>query len=202
MRIQMQLDTASLDRAKMMMAELKGIEPKVKSRAINRSLTSVRAEAVSLIGLDLNLTATKIRESFTMNNATVANPTGSVVSKSKPIPLIDFNGTRELARGGVSVQVKRTGERVKLLHAFIATMKSGHRGVFEREAGNFGRPFQILKNYAAMPKKYRLPIDELFGPRITDEYSKGPIIEAVQRRAAEVYTANYAHELDYYLGLL
>ena len=198
----MQLDTASLDRAKIMMAELRGIEPKVKSRAINRSLTSVRAEAVSLISLDLNLSQTKIRDSFTMNKATVSNPTGSVVSSSKPIPLIDFNGTRELARGGVSVQVKKTGARVKLLHAFVAVMKSGHRGVFEREAGNFGRTFQILKNYAAMPKRYRLPIEEMFGPRITDEYAKGPIIEAVQRRAAEVYTSNYEHELDYELGLL
>lgn len=202
MRIQMQLDRASLDQAKIMMAELKGIEPKVKSRAINRSLTSVRAEAVTLIALDLNMTQTKIRDSFTMYKATVANPTGGVVSKSKPIPLIDFIGTRALARGGVSVQVKRTGERVKLLHAFIATMKSGHRGVFEREAGNFGRKFEILKNYAALPKKYRLPIEEMFGPRITDEYAKGPIIEATQRRAAEVYTSNYEHELDYYLGLL
>lgn len=185
-----------------MMAELKGIEPKVKSRAINRSLTSVRAEAVSLIALDLNLTQTKIRNSFTMNRATVTNPSGSVVSKSKPIPIIDFNGTRALARGGVSVQVKRTGARERLIHTFIATMKSGHRGVFEREAGNFGRPFQVLKNYAAMPKRFRLPIEELFGPRITDEYSKGPILEAVQRRAGEVYTSNYEHELDYELGLL
>lgn len=81
-------------------------------------------------------------------------------------------------------------------------MASGHRGVFEREAGNFGRPFQILKNYAAMPRHYRLPIEEMFGPRITDQYAKGPIIEAVQRRAGEVYTSNYEHELDYELGLL
>ena len=198
----MQLDTASLDRSKIMLAELKGIEPKVKSRAINRSLTSVRAEAVSLIALDLNLTQTKIRNSFTMVRATISNPSGAVVSQSKPIPLIDFNGTRALARGGVSVQVKRTGARERLIHTFIATMASGHRGVFEREAGNFGRPFQILKNYAAMPRRFRLPIEELFGPRITDEYSKGPILEAVQRRAGEVYTSNYEHELDYELGLL
>jgi len=198
----MQLDTASLDRSKIMLAELKGIEPKVRSRAINRSLTSVRAEAVSLIALDLNLTQTKIRDSFAMNRATVSRPVGSVISSSEPIPLIDFNGTRELARGGVSVQVKRTGARVRLIHAFVAVMASGHRGVFERWGGNFGRPFQILKNYAALPRRFRLPIEELFGPRITDEYAKGPIIEAVQRRAAEVYTSNYEHELDYELGLL
>src|SRR5574343_1522577 len=126
MRIQMQLDTASLDRAKVMMAQLMGFVAKVKSRAINRSLMSVRAEAVSLIALDLNLTQTKIRNSFTMNRATVSNPSGSVVSKSKPIPLIDFNGTRALARGGGSVQIKRTGARERLIHTFIATMSSGH----------------------------------------------------------------------------
>lgn len=202
MNIQLIADRRSLDATKLMLANMGGIYSKVVSRAINRSLTSVRARAVGEIYLKLNLTQRKIRESFTFDRATISNPSGAVRSAGKPVPLIDFSGTRALARGGVSVQVKRGEARIRLLHAFIATMRSGHRGVFEREAGNFGRPFQILKNYAAMPKRFRLPIDELFSLRITDEYAKPVLLNTVTEHAGETYQNNIEHELDYELGLL
>lgn len=201
MKIELKVDQPSLDAAKVMMAKLKGIHERVTSRAINRSLVTVRAAAVDLIAMDLNLTKTKIRDSFEMYSATVANPSGGVSSKSKPIPLIDFNGTRPLARGGVSVQVKRTGTREHLRHAFIATMKSGHEGVFERDSW-FGRTWVKGRQYARLPREYRLPIDEMFGPRITDEYAKGPILNMALATAGDVYAKNFEHELDYYLGLL
>lgn len=204
MKIQLQIDQRSLDASKLVMAQLNGVFGKVVSRAINKSLVSVRAAATDEIAKDLNLTKTKIRESFTLKNATQADASGFVTSRSKPIPLIEFSGTRALARGGVSVQVKKTGTREKLLHAFIATMRSGHRGVFERRETIYqGKPWRKNVNYAALAKMgviESLPIDQLYGPRITDEYAKGPVLAVVQAKADEVYTKNLEHELDYELS--
>lgn len=208
MNIQLTLDKSKLDQAKLMYAELAGVWPKVISRGINKTLTTVRAAAVDEIYKDLNLTKTIIRESFTIKSATYSNGSGFLSSKSKPIPLIKFTGTRALARGGVSVKVKRGDPTTKLIHAFIAQKKAAKTGdelgpaVFERSGGNFGKPFNLLKNYAALPKQYRLPIDQLYGPRITDIYASGPVISAVQTKAGDVYTSNVENELDYELSKL
>jgi C-terminal processing protease CtpA/Prc len=98
--------------------------------------------------------------------------------------------------------VKRTGQRQVLKHAFIATMQSGHRGVFERQNGNMGRVWDRSKQYAKMPKSYRLPIDELYSLRITDEYAKPEILNEVLKTAGDTFTANCEHELAYEMSKL
>jgi len=202
MNINLIADKESLNRTKLMLAGLGNLYSPVLSRAINKTLTTVRARAVDELYLKLNLRQITLRETFSFNKASYQKPSGDVVSRGKPVPLIDFVGTRQLARGGVSVQIKRGGERYKLIHAFIATMKSGHVGVFERQGGNFGRPYNILKNYAALPKKFRLPIDELYSLRITDEYAKPVVLEPVLQHAGDAYQKNVEHELDYAMSQL
>jgi hypothetical protein len=119
------------------------------------------------------------------------------------VPLIKFSGTKELARGGVSVKIKKTGARQVLKHAFIHTMKSGHEGVFERARALYrARPFNPLFPYARLPREMRLPVEELFSLRIQDEYSKEPVLNVVLYHSGEVYSKNIDQELSYELSKL
>jgi hypothetical protein len=194
-------DKASLDNTILMLKNLGRLYSPVVSRAINKTLTTTRAKAVDEIALDLNLTKTSIRNSFTFSRASYSAPRGHVLSISRPVPLIQFRGTRALARGGVSVQVKNSGPRTVLRHAFIATMLSGHKGIFERQEWT-NKPWVKGRAYAALPKQWRLPIDELYSLRITDEYGKPEVLNKVLSAAGEAYQKNIDHELSYELSRL
>ena len=54
--------------------------------------------------------------------------------KRNRIPLVEF-AARASKRNGVKFKIRKGGGRGQLRHAFIATMKSGKRGVFQRVPG-------------------------------------------------------------------
>ena len=203
MRIEFKIDAASMNDVKIALAKAEGIYPKVMSRAINSTLTTVRSDAVDAIANDLNLTKTFIRNSFTIRRATYTDVAGAVISSSKPISLIHFIGTRQLAPGkGVSVRVKKSKPIIHFRHAFIAEAK-GATQVWERAEGIYmGRAWKRTFPYHHLPRNMRFPIEKMTGPRITDEYSKEQILNVVAARAGEVYAKNLDHELDYELSQL
>ena len=53
-----------------------------------------------------------------------------------------------------------------------------------------------------MPKKYRLPIKQLYGPSIPAIFGKDPVINPVLKSADERLEKNLKHELDYELRRL
>ena len=73
---------------------------------------------------------------------------GSIGAKPFRPGLLAFPGTKKKRPHGVSYRLSRTAGRKRIEHGFIATMSSGHRGVFAR-----GGPS-------------RLPIQEKRGPSI------------------------------------
>jgi hypothetical protein len=103
----------------------------------------------------------------------------------------------------------------------MAKMKSGHTGVFLREwHGESGKLSKIdtainRSGYVfnsktgrffpvwALPKMYRFPIKQKYGPRIPDYLGdKGPIMDRVLAKADERMHKNINHELDYELSKL
>jgi len=81
-----------------------------------------------------------VKANYTRHHATIR-------IRGARIPLIRF-GAKQLKRAGVSYRIRKNGKRKKAKGAFIATMPSGHEGVFKRRSGD------------------RLPIDELYGPSV------------------------------------
>lgn len=79
-------------------------------------------------------------------------------------------------RRGVSVQVNR-GQRSMAEGAFVATMKSGHRGVYMRKEGA------------------RLPIRELMGSRPVDALLHKGEAEAVQERGRASFVKTFERVL-------
>jgi hypothetical protein len=85
-----------------------------------------------------------------------------------PVPAIAFP-TRQ-TKAGVSVEVNR-GRRTLIKGGFLATMKSGHKGVFIRDG------------------KKRLPISEEYTGRISELFAEASPL--VQARGVEVFRSTF-----------
>ena len=157
--------------------------------AINGTASHAQTESVRRIGQEWNAKQKDIRKALTVTKATAARLEASVQAtggRGKRIPLVVF-GARQ-TRKGVTVKVKRAGGRGLLPGAFIATMKSGHRGVFVRAAKSRkqGTPYRALpirtvKTGAWAGTTYRpgLPIVEKASISIASMWNRGIIDQVV-----------------------
>jgi len=187
---------------------LDGIEKSISlvtMRSINKTLTGVKTDASSAIREKLNVKKSAVDETFKITKATTLNLAAKFQSTGKPLSLTDFIGTRQVKKG-VSVQVRKDKSRTILQRGFIATMKSGHEGVFWRDWQWHNKPSAKLNRfipYARLPKIYRLPIQEGYAPRVPDYLGdKGPIMKTVLTKANERLHNNLEHELDFELSKL
>ncbi len=163
-------------------------------RALNRSIGSGRTVMTRAIAADLGLRAKDVRDKIRLTEATQTRPEASIGASLKRIPLINFRARgSEPSRGkgrGVTYRIGAVTGRIE--SGFIATMSSGHRGVFER------------KNAAGSTRKSRgawgpnLPIKEKFGPslgRVFGKYRPAGIA-----RVREQFLKNFGHELRFERG--
>lgn len=171
------LDTTSTDRAFKRLKE--GARPAI-ARALNRSAGSAKTAMVRVIAADLGLKAGDVRDHVVVKEARPDNLTATFFASGKRLPLIDFRARGpEPSRGkGRGVSARLPGGAGRYPNAFIATMGSGHRGVFVRRPGSG-----------------RLPITELHGPSIAQSFRKNVSIGAA--RAKEQLIKNIQSELRF-----
>jgi hypothetical protein len=182
---------------KLTISKLGGSAGIVISRAVNDSLSGVRTEAVKRIGGKVMLKAAYIRQTFMIKKASIKDLTALVETTGKPVPLIKYSARQ--IKAGVSVKVLKVGGRKKIPHAFIATMDSGHTGVFWRQYTDVRKPVKHGFGYGALPAKYTLPIKELYGPRVPDVMDDPEIMQPVMAHANERLQARLNHHVDYAL---
>lgn len=108
---------------------LKEKAPKAIARALNRSIASAKTVMSREISQDLGLPVAKVKDGIRVENATPDRPIARLYASRKPVRLYAF-GARQ-TRSGVTAHTR--GRQYP--HAFIATMQSGHVGVFRRYAG-------------------------------------------------------------------
>lgn len=152
-------------------------------RALNRAINSARTVAVRGIAGDTGLAARDVRDALRMREATWSHPDAVLAASLKRIPLIKFHARGpEPSRGrGPGVTYRLRGSRGRHPHAFLATMPTGHRGVFVRKPG-----------------ARRLPIQQLYGPSLGAVFDK--FRAAAKARAQEVFTTNFDHEMKFAAG--
>jgi len=148
-------------------------------RAMNRSIASGRTVMVREIARDTGLKSKDVRAALVMREAFANRPEASLAAKLKRLPLIDFRARGpEPSRGkGRGVTYRLQGGKGRVENAFIATMKSEHRGVFKR-AG-----------------EARLGIVELKGPSLGHVFAKYRPLGLA--RVQEVFDKNFAHEAGF-----
>jgi len=149
--------------------------PVAIARAVNRTLSTVQTATVRALATNTNLAQKDVRKALSITRARPGNPEGVLRVTGRRIPLLAF-GARQ-TRGGVTY---RLGQGRGLApSAFLATMRSGHRGVFKRK----GSP--------------RLPITELFGPSLPHVVVNQRIFEALQVKGQETLKARLEHEIQF-----
>lgn len=86
----------------------------------------------------------------------------------EPVPVSAF--PHRQTKQGVVAEIN-VGKRTLIKSAFVAMMASGHKGVFRRRG------------------KTRLPIDEAFTTKISDVFNNDGLINLIQTRAQNVFSA-------------
>lgn len=163
------------------------------ARALNRSITSGRALAARLISREMGLKVSTVKAALRTTSANQNHLTATLTASTKRIPLIQFNARGpEPSRGkpgGVTAKLK--GGPGRYPHAFIATMPTGHRGVFTRPDG-------VRRRRGAAPNRSQLPIVELKGPSIWRAFEQ--VEPEVRARTGEQLVKNLASEIAFALS--
>jgi len=208
-----ELNKADLANVQIALAGVKNGASRVLSRAINKTLDGVRTDSVNEIAKEITPTKKTIRGTFTVKKTSVSNLEGRTYSRGKPLGLIHYSARQ--TKKGVSVKVKRSGKRAIILGAFIAKAK-GATNVFWRHyhgpkkgtrtawrsSGRSGGQYEGAFPYGALPRKYRLPIERLTGPRIPDSMGNTKVIVVILSAANIRLDKNLKNQLDYELSKL
>ena len=126
-------------------------------------------------------------------------------SRGGRIPLSRF-GAKQKARG-VSYKITKGGGRKTAEGAFLATMPTGHTGVFQRfeargapNASFGGRRWKPGRRRAlppTLPRELRLPIVELFGPSIPHVASQHPgVQQVIEQEAGQEFITELSSQVD------
>lgn len=162
-------------------------------RTLNKVVDRVAtAAAREMKSAGYNLKISDIKKGLTKQKATANNLTARVVASGKPIPLIRYSARQ--TNKGVTVNV--LNGRKLIAHAFIATMPSGHTGVFIRQGT--GRHKRVTKG--SKTSWHALPIKELFGPGVPDGLANRSVQEALQRVVETSFADVFAQQVKYLSG--
>ena len=171
-------------------------------RAINKVATSGRASASKEIrSTGYGIKAAAVKKAISISKATKADLNAIVRAKGRPIPLIAYGARKTQA--GVSVNVLH-GRKI-IRGAFIATMPSGHRGVFVRVDSAAGRALggsnrkgaHITRGRYRSQDRHGLPIDELFGPSIPAAFKSTAVMDAVTATMRQRFPTVLRQELRF-----
>jgi hypothetical protein len=131
--------------------------PKAGARALNKVMKSAKVQEAKDIRSIYRMKAADVKETITVRKASWSKLRAGLVTTGKRIALYLFNAKQN--RRGVAVTITKGGRKT-ITGAFIATMKSGHVGVFTRK-GNKRNP---------IGEKYTISAPEMAGGKqMTDK---------------------------------
>lgn len=161
---------------------LKGALKRALKKAGSTALRDMRSEASKRIRQ-----RKRIRPKYIRDAMTLTRPKGSDIDSfewrinvsGKPVPLVAY--PHRQGKKGVTVEVNK-GKRTLVRSSFVATMKSGHKGVFKRKS------------------EKRLPILELRGSRPVDALLHKGEADAVAERGGRSFADTFARVLPLEIG--
>lgn len=184
-----EVDARGIEQAQELLKDIPGASKKAVSTALRKSLRNAKKEAVK-----------EVRERYTIRKAgyvsrtikmKVENMTGILSSKGPVNDLSYFKTNpktvpkRRPPKGKYLYSQVVKGQGGTIAHAFLAKMKSGHVGVFQR-AG-------LGANNAS------LPISKLSGPSTPQMLGSPSVTEFVAKKMLERMDKNLEHEIDAFL---
>lgn len=168
--------SAVIDRA---LALIGARTPHALSRAMNRAVVTTRTVMARDIADDTNLGVRTVTKELKVTKASPDSLRARISVSGSKIPLDAWKPTAS-RRNGVRAKLPPPGKG-RYPHAFIATMKSGHRGVFQRATLGKGSK--------------RLPIYQLHGPALPAVFAK--LSPRAIAAGQESLMKNFEHELGF-----
>lgn len=172
----------------------KGLDTAV-ARALNKTITGARTDAVAMIRRDYNLKAGLIRADLRIIRASASKLQAVLRGEGSPgIVMIDSGVLprrvpstvrtkgRYTPAVGISAMIKK-GKRTTFPGAFVARMPSGHVGVFlRREDGS------------RMRSKNRVAIRQMYGPSAIKLLAGDRYDEELENKIEERWEKDLQHE--------
>lgn len=174
-------------------AKLSMVKTDVNSKAIPRALNKLITQAGNQAAREIRKAGYgfKIRDikaRMKIKRATEGNPVASIRVYHRAVPLIEFSARQ--TKQGVTVNVKNGRKLVK--GAFIATMPTGHQGVYIR-VGNTHKKV----NKSRGPIWQGLPIKQLYGPSVAVSFANDTVMTVLQRFIKDKWPQLLRHEIEY-----
>lgn len=206
---QIQMNPGDVANVKAMLEGVKNGVPKVMKRAVDLTMGTVKTTVSREAGKVLNALQRDIKGNIGVRKYDTAAASGCVTIVGASLPVSIFKPKQTPT--GVTVKIKKEGGYKLIKGAFIATMKSGHTGVFWREwhgksASKSGKrwakgiPRRV--NPKTIPKDWRLKMHEIFTSSLPDVIGDTMPMAAILADAETNLQKNIEHELDYELSKL
>lgn len=161
------------------------------SRAMNHTARKSRTQAVREIRTLYNIRAKDARKAMRHIQARPRFLESKIEVTGRPLPAIAF-GARQ-TKEGVSIAVFR-GQRKVIKSAFIATMGSGHTGVFAR--GHYGKGTFDFRRKRLRKGGTDTPITEIHTTAIPQAVSHDVIVRHLATQIHRDFGPRLAHELS------
>lgn len=170
-----------IERAESLLSHIPGAMPKAMKNATNRAMQSAKTEASRKVRETYYIKNKDVTSTIRAHRASISNLSARIVSKGNLLALSKFKVTPKTPqpkrKRAIIARVKR-GEGGPVRGAFVASMNSGHTGVFKR-AG-----------------LARLPVTELYGPAVPQMMDNQDVREHIEEKAVERFNQRLDHEIN------
>lgn len=176
-----EITAEAVERVEAILAGVQNGAERALSNAINRGISRVKTGAIRRVKEIYTVQSGAFNEAtrIRVNKASTGNLVGFVSFAGYKIPLYKFKVTPTAP--GVKKQVRAAvmkGGGTPFEDAFIAQMRSGHIGVFERET------------------RKRLPIEEKMGLSAAQMVGNEKVIETLEEEAQQLVNQRLEHEIN------
>ena len=171
------------------------LRKKIVVRALRKTTAQAKTETRKAIKDEYKISSRVIGKSITTKTVPSTPPHAEISVQGGPLPMYALNAKQQKA--GVRVKIK--GRTIVVPHAFIATMRSGHTGVFAR--GSYKGavdPTGTFGNFTF--GKPRLPVGELRTFSLPQGFGSKTVMTRVILKFQAKYPQVLFHEVEWELS--
>ncbi len=159
--------------------------------ALNKTATQGRVFASKEVRKEYTVKSKYIKRGISVYKATKIKYSATITAKGKRLPLSQFSVSQN--KRGTTIHVRR-GHKKLLKHYFIATMQSGHKGVFVR----FGEKRIPTKGKYAKTKIKRQPIVERYTLCVAQMFRASKVIKDLKRHVINRFPVILDERIAFY----
>ncbi len=203
--IDVEVSEETTDRLHAILAGIENAEEKVLKPALTRGLMAGKTAASKAVRETYHISAGDFKSSGYMKYNSVSQSedgiVGSIEFSGGVIPLIRFKVSPNTPKQGKtpSAAVLKASSLVPFTRkkdTFVAQMKTGHIGIFERRENVYSGGRYTTKTGKVGRNKHNQAIKELLSPSVPQMAGNEEVIQTVEERVNEVINQRIEHEIE------